>query len=96
MKYLEERAFKYDLEDIINITNLNYSSAAYMKDKWNFSDRMSLFGHWSKVDMEIVKDYQRYVNQFSTNYGVISSWLCDILHNSVNEDFSPRLMIHNL
>ena len=37
MKYLAERAFKYDLGDVINITKLNNSLAAYMKDKWDFN-----------------------------------------------------------
>ena len=56
MKYFAGRAFKYDLEDAINIPKLKYVSVSYMKDKWYFN-RTSPIDPWTKVDMAIVKDY---------------------------------------
>ena len=55
MKYLDGRAFKYDLGDVLNIPKLKYSSASYIKAKWDFNDQMIMLKNWTKVDMKIVK-----------------------------------------
>ena len=55
MKYLDERAFKYDLGDVINITKLKYALASYIKANCYFNDQMSMLKNWTKVYMKIVK-----------------------------------------
>ena len=57
-----------------------------MKGMWDFNDRKSLIKHWTKVEIEIVKEYQRDVNQFGTRNGVISNWLRYIFHKSTTEE----------
>ena len=86
-----ERDFNYDLGDVINIPKLKDVSEAYMKEKWDFNDRMSKINHWTKVDMAIVKEYQWDVNQFSTKNGVSSNWLYDILHKSTAEKSRSKI-----
>ena len=70
IKSLAERTFKYDLGDARNITKLNNSSAANMKDKWDFNDQTIIIEHFSQVEIVTVKKYQWDSNQFSTNDGV--------------------------
>ena len=41
--------------------------------------------------MKIVKEYQRNVNQFSTNDNVKGNWLRDLLKNSTTEDFLSKI-----
>ena len=49
IKCLVERAFKYDLKNVINIPKLKNALAANMKDKWYFNDFTSMVKHWTKV-----------------------------------------------
>ena len=47
MKYLVERALKYDLGDVIHIPKFKDALESYIKSKWDFNDHMSMLKNWT-------------------------------------------------
>lgn len=91
LKYLETRARKFDLLDVINIPKLINANADKMENKWDMSSRTNLLTNWTKVSIEDVKEYQADINKFSTLDSTSSNWLKDLLLNSMDIDLRAKI-----
>ena len=78
------------LGDVI-ILKLKDALASNMKYKWNINDKTNIIEYWTNVDTATVKEYQRDVNQCTTNDVVSSNCLRDLLRNSRDEELCSKI-----
>ena len=83
LEELYERAQRYDLTDVHCVPDYRDKNAAHPSAKWAGSDRRTnIIENWSKLSVDQVADYQYDINKYSTEDGVSSEWLHDLVYNS--------------
>ena len=93
MRGVLDRTIKYDMRDPFWIPSMLDTITDDTSLMWGDSTTsMDMIHHWSQINLDETKDFQRNTNMFASEEGMASSdWMKDLLVNSSEAALTQRV-----